>query len=94
MNLGKRQLNSLMTLLDKGGGSVQERLAGGKENNALRSVRAKRELDEAGRLCTSTKLHGWPDSPIQDKEYRAGVHWLETLRLRRNKTIESGYNVS
>ncbi|KAF8592006.1 RhoGAP-domain-containing protein [Ramaria rubella] len=26
-----------------------------------------------------------------DKEYRAGVHWLETLRLRRIKTLESGY---
>ncbi|KAK0473304.1 hypothetical protein IW261DRAFT_1505427 [Armillaria novae-zelandiae] len=27
-----------------------------------------------------------------DKEYRKGVHWLETLRLRRTKTLESGYN--
>ncbi|KAJ7770818.1 hypothetical protein DFH07DRAFT_255860 [Mycena maculata] len=26
-----------------------------------------------------------------DKEYRNGVHWLETLRLRRIKTLESGY---
>ncbi|KAJ7101010.1 hypothetical protein C8R43DRAFT_245108 [Mycena crocata] len=26
-----------------------------------------------------------------DKEYRKGVHWLETLRLRRIKILESGY---
>ncbi|KAJ7456631.1 hypothetical protein FB451DRAFT_610867 [Mycena latifolia] len=26
-----------------------------------------------------------------DKEYRNGVHWLETLRLRRIKTLENGY---
>ncbi|KAJ7071476.1 hypothetical protein C8F01DRAFT_1110681 [Mycena amicta] len=26
-----------------------------------------------------------------DKEYRNGVHWLETLRLRRSKILESGF---
>ncbi|KAF9458728.1 hypothetical protein BDZ94DRAFT_1269896 [Collybia nuda] len=26
-----------------------------------------------------------------DKEYRKGVHWLETLRLRRTKILEGGY---
>ncbi|KAL0573648.1 hypothetical protein V5O48_008320, partial [Marasmius crinis-equi] len=69
---GKKQLNQLIGLLDKGG-SVRDG-PGGRENLALRTVRAKRELDEA------------------DKEYRKGVHWLETLRLRRVKTLESGYN--
>lgn len=29
-----------------------------------------------------------------DKEYRKGVHWLETLRLRRATIIRSGYTVS
>lgn len=29
-----------------------------------------------------------------DREYRKGVHWLETLRLRRTKILESGYKVS
>lgn len=29
-----------------------------------------------------------------DKEYRKAVHWLETLRLRRVKILEGGYNVS
>jgi hypothetical protein len=28
-----------------------------------------------------------------DREYRKGVHWLETLRLRRTKILESGYKV-
>ncbi|KIK71391.1 hypothetical protein GYMLUDRAFT_254611 [Collybiopsis luxurians FD-317 M1] len=70
---GKKQLNTLMGFLDKSG-TVKESLGGGRENNALRTVRAKRELDEA------------------DKEYRKAVYWLETLRLRRTKILESGYN--
>ena len=28
-----------------------------------------------------------------DREYRKAVHWLETLRLRRVKILESGYKV-
>ena len=28
-----------------------------------------------------------------DKEYRKGVHWLETLRLRRTRILTSGYKV-
>ncbi|KAH9919137.1 uncharacterized protein B0H18DRAFT_882164 [Fomitopsis serialis] len=67
---GKKQLNQLMTFLDKGGNMKD---LAGRSDNALRSVRAKREADEA------------------DKEYRKGVHWLETLRLRRVKILESGY---
>lgn len=47
---GKRQLNSLMTFLDKSG-SVKESL-GSRENNALRTVRLKRELDESGKSWT------------------------------------------
>ncbi|KAI8983411.1 hypothetical protein BD414DRAFT_81407 [Trametes punicea] len=66
---GKKQLNQLMTFLDKGG-NVRD---GGRSDNALRSVRAKREAEEA------------------DKEYRKGVHWLETLRIRRVKLLESGF---
>ncbi|KIJ68806.1 hypothetical protein HYDPIDRAFT_107059 [Hydnomerulius pinastri MD-312] len=69
---GKKQLNSLITFLDKGTG-VKESLGVRSENSALRAVRAKREADEA------------------DKEYRKGVHWLETLRLRRTKILESAY---
>ncbi|KAJ3502317.1 hypothetical protein NLJ89_g8943 [Agrocybe chaxingu] len=68
---GKKQLNQLIGFLDKGG-SVKDSL-GGRENQALRTVRAKRDADEA------------------DKDYRKGVHWLETLRLRRTKILESGY---
>lgn len=29
-----------------------------------------------------------------DKDYRKGVHWLETLRLRRTKILESGFKAS
>ena len=28
-----------------------------------------------------------------DREYRKGVHWLETLSLRRTKILASGYQV-
>ncbi|KAI0662467.1 RhoGAP-domain-containing protein [Cubamyces menziesii] len=66
---GKKQLNQLMTFLDKGG-NVRD---GGRSDNALRSVRAKREAEDA------------------DKEYRKAVHWLETLRIRRVKILESGF---
>ncbi|KAF9229718.1 RhoGAP-domain-containing protein [Gyrodon lividus] len=69
---GKKQLNQLITFLDKGT-TVKETLGVRSENSALRAVRAKREADEA------------------DKEYRKGVHWLETLRLRRAKILESAY---
>ncbi|KAF8213491.1 hypothetical protein K438DRAFT_1902556 [Mycena galopus ATCC 62051] len=67
---GKKQLNQLRGFLEKSG-TVKE--GGGREPSALKTVRAKREADEA------------------DKEYRNGVHWLETLRLRRIKILESGY---
>ena len=30
---------------------------------------------------------------VSDKEYRKGVYWLETLRLRRSKILESAYTV-
>ncbi|KAH9836530.1 RhoGAP-domain-containing protein, partial [Rhodofomes roseus] len=68
---GKKQLNQLMTFLDKGGNMKD---LAGRSDNALKSVRAKRDADEA------------------DREYRKGVHWQETLRLRRVKILESGYN--
>ncbi|KAF8634447.1 hypothetical protein AX15_000895 [Amanita polypyramis BW_CC] len=70
---GKRQLNQLMGLLDKGG-TVKESFTGARESQAFKTARAKRDADEA------------------DKEYRKGVHWLETLRLRRTKLLEAGYN--
>ncbi|KAI0005390.1 hypothetical protein BJV74DRAFT_804021 [Russula compacta] len=68
---GKKQLNQLITLLDKEGG-----IRGSHRNAdiALRSTRAKREAEEA------------------DKDYRKAVHWLETLRIRRVKILEGGYN--
>ncbi|TCD68833.1 hypothetical protein EIP91_009700 [Steccherinum ochraceum] len=68
---GKKHMNQLMTFLDKN--NVKDTLSG-RSDTALRSVRAKREADDA------------------DKEYRKAVHWLETLRIRRVKLLESGYN--
>lgn len=55
--LGKKQLNQLMTFLDKG--SAKEVLRGGSDKDPLRSVRAKREADEAGKetLSSSTSSH-------------------------------------
>lgn len=44
--VGKKQLGQLMGLLDKGT-AVKDSL-GGRENQALRAVRAKRDADEAG----------------------------------------------
>ncbi|KAJ6575529.1 hypothetical protein B0H10DRAFT_1963810 [Mycena sp. CBHHK59/15] len=78
---GKKQLNQLRGFLEKSG-SVKETLNSGRESHALKTVRAKREADEAGEF--SSRRCG-------NKEYRNGVHWLETLRLRRIKTLESGY---
>lgn len=46
MSLGKRQLNQLIGFLDKSG-AVKDSL-GGRENPAIRTVRAKREAEEAG----------------------------------------------
>ena len=43
---GKKQLNQLIGFLDKGG-SGKDGL-GNRENSALRTVRAKRDADEAG----------------------------------------------
>lgn len=69
---GKKQLNQLITFLDKGG--AKEVLRGNSDRDPLRSVRAKREADEA------------------DVQYRNAVHWCETLRLNREKTIQAGYH--
>lgn len=86
---GKKQLNQLRGFLEKSG-SVKESLGGGRETHALKAVRAKREADEAGMAIYAR----WLELILQiDKEYRNGVHWLETLRLRRIKILESGYRV-
>ncbi len=46
---GKRQLNQLMTFLDKQGGTIKD--GGNKSDMAVRTVRAKREAEEAGAVC-------------------------------------------
>jgi hypothetical protein len=90
MSLGKRQLNQLIGFLDKSG-AVKDSL-GGRENPALRAVRAKREAEEAGaKPLFHVFLPIIMSLTYSDREYRKGVHWLETLRLRRTKILESGY---
>lgn len=47
---GKRQLNQLITFLDKAGNAKEASRA----DNALRTVRAKRDAEDAGELSTAT----------------------------------------
>lgn len=81
-----------MTFLDKGS-TVKETLGVRTENSALRAVRAKREADEAGQFRLFVLLASPCSNSFSDKEYRKGVYWLETLRLRRTKILESAYTV-
>lgn len=90
MFVGKKQLNQLITLLDKEGGI---RGSGRNADVALRSVRAKREAEEAGADNIKGPLISFAELG-PDKDYRRAVHWLETLRIRRVKILEGGYNVS
>ena len=83
-------MNQLITFLDKGGGRDT---SAGRSENTIRAVRVKREADEAGLLFSSEINPLTPTTLIPDKEYRKAVHWLETLRLRRVKTLENGYKV-
>lgn len=45
-------------------------------------------------VSTAHLLHLLKAQNLSDKEYRKGVHWLETLRLRRTKILEAAYTVS
>ncbi|CAK5279930.1 unnamed protein product, partial [Mycena citricolor] len=85
---GKKQLNQLRGFLEKSG-TVKE--GAGREGHALKAVRAKREADDAGMSSTFDFSLFFLTLLLADKEYRNGVHWLETLRLRRAKILESGY---
>lgn len=87
---GKKQLTQLMTFLDNKGGSLKEGVTGGKSDSAIKTVRAKREADEAGMFSTGEKGM-YAHFPSVDKEYRKGVHHFETLRLRRHKILEGAF---
>lgn len=45
-------------------------------------------------MSTSSSIVSLTPQILPDKEYRKGVHWLETLRLRRTKILEAAYTVS
>ena len=87
---GKKQLNQLMTFLDTKGGSLKDGVGSGKGDTAFKAVRAKREADEAGKYLVS-KYGRNAHITFIDKEYRKGVHYFETLRLRRYKILESAF---
>ena len=77
-----------MTFLDTKG--VKDSVGGGKGDTAFKAVRAKREADEAGKHLAPQYEHNAHVTFI-DKEYRKGVHYFETLRLRRYKILESAF---
>lgn len=81
-----------MTFLDNKGGSLKEGVTGGKADNTIRTVRVKREAEEAGtgRVIIQEAVLTYSI----DKEYRKGVHHFETLRLRRQKILEGAFVVS
>lgn len=81
-----------MTFLDNKGGSLKEGVTGGKADNTIRTVRVKREAEEAGtgRVIIQEAMLTYSI----DKEYRKGVHHFETLRLRRQKILEGAFVVS
>ena len=80
-----------MTFLDNKGGNVKDGLGVGRGDGAVRTVKAKREADEAGNFSNTIRPASLDLS--LDKEYRKGVHWLETLRLRRIKIMEGAFKV-
>jgi len=79
-----------MTFLDKG--TAKEALRGGLDKDPLRSVRAKREADEAGKESLFFLSHS-ATLFLADVQYRNAVHWCETLRLNREKTVQAGHHV-
>lgn len=73
---------------------MKEGTGGAKADQALRVVRLKRECSEAGECRDSPHETRWHLAVhFADQEYRKAIHWLETLRIRRVKTLEAGYNV-
>ncbi|EJD55489.1 RhoGAP-domain-containing protein [Auricularia subglabra TFB-10046 SS5] len=69
----------------KGLNQLKGFLDGSKSNVTTNGPAAKTETALRG-------VRAKREADDADKEYRKGVHWLETLRLRRVKILESGYN--
>ncbi|KAF7339971.1 Rho GTPase-activating protein 27 [Mycena venus] len=66
---------------------------GKKQLNQLRGFLEKSgSVRDGGKETHALKaVRAKREADEADKEYRNGVHWLETLRLRRIKILESGY---
>lgn len=69
-------------------GLLQDGNRGGPVLNTMREG-----LGVDGRNQAMKGVKAKREADEADKEYRKGVHWLETLRLRRANTIRSGYTV-
>ena len=84
MFLGKRQLNQLIGFLDKSG-AVKDSL--GRENQAFRTARAKREAEEAG---AKLLFHAFLPIIMIPKKFRSGIS--ERCSLVGNTTVASHEN--
>ncbi|KAF9519904.1 hypothetical protein BS47DRAFT_1374940 [Hydnum rufescens UP504] len=75
---GKKGLNQLIGFLDQ---------------NRERAGAASTARESADRTTNGLRgIRAKKEAEEADKEYRKGVHWLETLRLRRVKILQAGYN--
>jgi hypothetical protein len=73
---GKRQLNQLRGFLEK--------------NNTVKEVKETFAGGKSENLSLRN-VRTKREADEADKEYRRGVHWAETLRLRRIRILEAGY---
>ncbi|KAF7322697.1 Glucosamine 6-phosphate N-acetyltransferase [Mycena chlorophos] len=82
---GKKQLNQLRGLLEKSG-TVKESLGNTREPHALKAVRAKRELEEAGISQWSALAGDAKATALQDLE--SGFRSLETFAIESSSTMK------
>lgn len=82
---------SLSDLAHQGRKALKGLLQDGGNRPGLNSMRDGLGGDAKNSTYKGVKAKREADDA--DKEYRRGVHWLETLRLRRANTIRSGYTV-
>ncbi|KAG8983985.1 hypothetical protein FRB94_009703 [Tulasnella sp. JGI-2019a] len=80
--------SSLSDLAQQGRKALKGLLQDGPNRDG-RVLNTMREGDARNQAMKTAKAKREADEA--DKDYRKGVHWLETLRLRRANTIRSGY---
>lgn len=82
---------SLSDLAHQGKKALKGLLPENRDGRVLNSMREN--LGGEGRNPALKNVRNKREAEEADKDYRKGVHWLETLRLRRVNTIRSGYTV-